>query len=124
MLCVSGAAVGSWALQTDIASDASQSVTATALISPNAGPAHVNRRSASVGDLDSGSPSDDKAVKGAGLRRDRPATWSVCEPRGAWSPPTVAWVAGTQRQGDVRSRAPATVLTGQDLLTQLCVARR
>lgn len=124
VLSLLSAGLGFRALQIDIATDSTQSAAATFAVIPAAGPAQLQDASTSARQLDLGSPSEDKAVKGAGLRRDRATTLSVCESRWSWSPSPVARVVDTEPRADVRSRAPAIVLTGQDLLTQLCVARR
>jgi hypothetical protein len=68
---------------------------------------------------------DDKAFKSAGLKRDRPTTFSLSVPRWPWTPSSLASATGSQRPVDAcPSRAPSTVLAGQDLLTKLCVSRR
>ncbi|MCV7310028.1 hypothetical protein [Mycobacterium paraffinicum] len=68
---------------------------------------------------------DDKAFKSAGLKRDRPTTFSLAVPRWSWALSSLASATGAQRPLDAcPSRAPSTVLAGQDLLTKLCVSRR
>lgn len=68
---------------------------------------------------------DDKAFKSAGLKRDRPMTFSPAVPRWSWTPSSLAYAAKAQRRvGAGSPRPPSTVLAGQDLLTKLCVSRR
>lgn len=92
----------------------------------DAGPPQSRDSSASQSHPDFGSTlNDDKAFKSAGLKRNRPMTFSLSVPRWSWTPSLLAYAAKAQRHvGASSPRAPSTVLAGQDLLTKLCVSRR
>jgi len=75
------------------------------------------------------SPTDHKTTKNAWMTRDRPSNWAHVEPQLAWSPWPVglspwetAWPAALGSQSVCAQ--PAAAIAGQDILTQLCVARR
>lgn len=122
-LSLIAAALGCWALRTEIATDTSAPVVA-ALSAPDAGQGHRADGSATARHADFGSTlDDDKAFKSAGLKRDRPTTFSLSTPRSPWTPSSLAAAAWTVRPGEPCCRAPATVLAGQNLLAQLCVCR-
>src|SRR6202453_4350866 len=70
-----------------------------------------------------------KPTKNAWMTHDRPPTWAHVAPQLAWSPwPVIlppwetAWAPPPGSQSG--SGAPAAVIAGRDILTQLCVARR
>ncbi len=104
--------------------DSGQQVTVAAAI--DAGPPQFRDGSTPQRHPDFGSTlNDDKAFKSAGLKRDRPPTFSLAAPRWSWTPSSLATATGAQRRVDASpSRAPSTVLAGQDLLAKLCVSRR
>jgi hypothetical protein len=75
------------------------------------------------------SPTHHKPTKNAWMTHDRPPTWAHVAPQLAWSPwPVIlppwetAWAPPPGSQSG--SGAPAAVIAGRDILTQLCVARR
>jgi hypothetical protein len=75
------------------------------------------------------SPTHHKPTKNAWMTHDRPPTWAHVAPQLAWSPWPVtlppwetAWAPAPGSQSG--SGAPAAVIAGRDILTQLCVARR
>jgi hypothetical protein len=99
---------------------------AMSVAATDAGPLQFRDGSAPQIHPDLGSDlNDDKAFKSAGLKRDRPTTFSLSVPRWSWTPSSLASAGGAQRPLNAcSSRAPSTVLAGQDLLTKLCVSRR
>ncbi|UXA08716.1 hypothetical protein KXD96_11970 [Mycobacterium sp. SMC-2] len=117
-LSLFAAAFGFWAVQVGTAAGAPQPAAA--------GPLQLRDGSAPHSHSDFGSTlNDDKAFKSAGLKRDRPTTFWLSVPRSSWTPSSLASVIGAQRPIDACTpRAPSTVVTGQDLLTKLCVSRR
>lgn len=99
---------------------------AVSAVAPDAGPPQFNDGSAPKSHPDFGSTlNDDKAFKSAGLKRDRPTTFSLSVPRGSWPLSSLAPAIGAQRPTDAcATRAPSTGLAAQDLLTTFCVSRR
>lgn len=122
-LSLIAAALGCWALRTEIVTGTSAPAV-VALSTPDAGQGHLTDGSATASHADFGSTlNDDKAFKSAGLKRDRPTTFSLSTPRSPWTPSSLALAAWTARPGEPCCRAPATVLAGQNLLAQFCVCR-
>ena len=72
------------------------------------------------------SPTNHKPTKNAWMTRDRPPTSARVAPQLVWSPWPSAWeTAWAPTLGSQSgSAAPAAATAGQDILTQLCVARR
>ncbi|WP_082946272.1 hypothetical protein [Mycobacterium sp. E1747] len=121
-LSLFAAAFGFWALQVATQAGPPQPVSVSAAAT---GPAQFGDISASRTHPDFGSTiNDDKAFKSAGLKRDRPTTFSLSAPRSAWTLSSFASATGAQRPIEAcSSRAPSTVVAAQ-LLTMLCVSRR
>jgi hypothetical protein len=75
------------------------------------------------------SPTNHKPTKNAWMTHDRPPTWAQVAPQLAWSPWPVSlspWETAWAPTPGTRSGsgAPAAVIAGRDILTQLCVTRR
>ncbi|WP_082948080.1 hypothetical protein [Mycobacterium sp. 852002-51613_SCH5001154] len=113
-------------MQVEAAAGPPQHVAASVATTTRTGTLEFRDGSAPRSHPDFGSTlNDDKAFKSAGLKRDRPTTFSLSVPRWSWTLSSLASATGAQRPLDVGpSRAPSTVLAGQDLLTKLCVSRR
>lgn len=132
-LCLLTALVGGWTLRTHLAVSASQQTV-------------VELAGGADGDADAGvdttrgrfentiqptahlvfgtQSGDRKPFKSAGLKRDRPPSWSRSAPT-QWSLVTPASMTTPRRPAVLpQCPAPATSEGGQDLLNQLCVARR
>ncbi|OBI33777.1 hypothetical protein A5709_21075 [Mycobacterium sp. E1386] len=123
-LSLFAAAFGFWALQVAATAGPPQHV-AVSIAATDTGP-QIRDGSTPHSHPDFGSTlNDDKAFKSAGLKRDRPTTFSLSVPRWSWTLSSLASAAGAQRPLDAcPSRAPSTFLAGQDLLTKFCVSRR
>ncbi|OBH99282.1 hypothetical protein A5679_19855 [Mycobacterium scrofulaceum] len=121
-LSLFAAAFGFWALQVGTQAGSSQhgAVPAAATAPAPSGVSSAPRPHPDFGStLD-----DDKAFKSAGLKRDRPTTFSLSVPRWAW---TLSFASATGAQRPIEAcspRAPSTVLAAQDILTIFCVSRR
>lgn len=125
VLSLFAAAFGCWALQAGAAASASQQPAVSA-VAPDTGALQFNNGSAPKSHPDFGSTlNDDKAFKSAGLKRDRPTTFSLSVPRESWPLSSLTPAIGAQRPTDACTpRAPSTFLAVPDLLTTLCVSRR
>jgi hypothetical protein len=94
----------------------------------NVGHAQLSDRSQPTSFLAHGSsPMHEKPNKTAWMTRDRPPTWTRLSPQSVWSPLPASFAPcelalGFQPGAD--SGAPAAALADQDILGQLCVARR
>ncbi|WP_082968194.1 hypothetical protein [Mycobacterium scrofulaceum] len=122
-LSLFAAAFGFWALQVGTQAGSSQHGAVPAAATATA-PSGVS--SAPQPHPDFGSAlDDDKAFKSAGLKRDRPTTFSLSVPRWAWTLSSSASATGAQPPIEACSpRAPSAVLAAQDILTIFCVSRR
>jgi hypothetical protein len=91
----------------------------------NVGHARLGDRSQPTSDLAHGSsPTHQKQTKNAWMTRDRPPTWTRMSPNSIWSPLPASFAASEFRLAGTHSAAPVADLADQDILTQLCVARR
>lgn len=125
ILSLFAAAFGFWVLQAGAAASTPQQA-AVAAVAPDTGPLQFKDGSAAESHPDFGSTlNDDNAFKSAGLKRNRPTTFSLSVPRASWPLSSLAPAIGAQRPTDgCGPRAPSIVRTAQDLLTTLCVSRR
>lgn len=125
-LCLLSALVGSWAVRSGSAAPqpvaASQDVID---ISVDISQAHFDAspQPASHGGHDGPSATNQKSFKTAGIKRDRPPTWSRSAPPEWWLPTPSSLTTSKYQPGAPHSRALATPRDGQELLHQLCVAR-
>jgi hypothetical protein len=123
-LALFAAALGYWALRAEISTDAPQPV-AAALVNPNSSPAQLADHSVPPGHVHSVSNfSYDKTLKSAGLKRDRPTTFTSWASQAFSSPSLDSRAAGVGPIGITSARAPAGLHACSNLLTQLCVSRR
>lgn len=122
-LCVLAALTGCWALRSQLAAaDAAQTVAATESVSDI-----VQLRCDDANNTSQFCPgflsTSQKPVKSAGIKRDRPPTWSRSAPP-QWVPTPASMTSFAYPRGAARSHALVIPHDGQDILTQLCVARR
>jgi hypothetical protein len=91
----------------------------------NVGHAQLGDRSHPTSYLAHGSsPTHQKQTKNAWMTRDRPPTWTRMSPNSTWSPLPASFAASEFRLAGSHSTAAVAALADQDILTQLCVARR
>lgn len=118
------AALGYWALRVETMAEAPPPVSAP-ILHLDAGPAHVGGDAAPASHVHSISDlNDDKAFKGAGLKRDRPPTFTFSVPRASSLLPPAARTAWIGYLSSASARAPAPLYACENLLVQLCVSRR
>lgn len=70
------------------------------------------------------SPTHQKQTKNAWMTRDRPPTWTRVSPHSTWSLLPASFAVSEFQPPGAPCGAPVTDFAGQDILTQLCVARR
>ncbi|ORW08593.1 hypothetical protein [Mycobacterium kyorinense] len=115
VVCVLAAVVGCWLLRFERGTPDTPPSAVKSLAAVHIDQAHLNHAS---------SPASHAPFKSAGLHRDRPPTQlrmtpvSQASPSPISLPPVWCWPGGTQ------ARTPTPDHSGQDLLTQFCVARR
>ena len=95
----------------------------------NAGHVRVDHQSQLISHVAYGfssgsSQTPQKPTKNAWMTRDRPPTWARLSPQSLRSPLPASFAALGFQPGRAQSRAPAAVCADQDILTELCVARR
>jgi hypothetical protein len=91
----------------------------------NVGQAQLGDRSQPTSYLAHGSsPTHQKQTKNAWMTRDRPPTWTRISPHSTWSALPASCAVSEFQPAGAPSGAPVTDFAGQDILTQLCVARR
>jgi hypothetical protein len=123
------AAMGCWVLRSELVAAATPHQAAVSHSTADIRPVHVSEGSKPASHLEQISlPTNKTSFKSAGLKRNRPPTWSLSTPQLSWSP----WSASLAAWGDTAERrlgvgcsdVPVAAVAGQELLTQLCVARR
>ena len=128
-LCLISALVGSWALRSAAnTSTAPQPVIVSqdaVSIPVDFSRAHVDASSQPATHVHHDGPSstDQASFKTAGIKRDRPPTWSRSAPPEWWLPAPSSLNTATHGQDASHSRAPATLQDGQERLNRLCIAR-
>jgi hypothetical protein len=126
-LSLFAAVIAGWAERSQLAVAAllqpAASSQATLDVGVNVGQVQFGDGSRPTSHLDRGSsPTNQQPYKrGVWMTRDRPPTWAHSAPQLVRSPWPVSLVASGFQPGHVHSGAP---LADQDILTQLCVARR
>jgi hypothetical protein len=68
-------------------------------------------------------PVNKKPFHSMWMTQDRPQTWTRWAPQSARSAPRASFAPSVFAAGGARSRSPAYLLDGQDLLNRLCVTR-
>jgi len=68
-------------------------------------------------------PVNKKPFHSMWMTQDRPQTWTRWSPQSARSASMASFAPSVFAPGGARSRSPAYLLDGQDLLTRLCVTR-
>lgn len=126
-LSLFAAVLGCWSLQSRLAAAAMSRPPASSQGTPGVG--------IDIGQVHFGhgsSPTNQKPFKSAGIKRDRPPAWARLTPQSVWAAwpvpwslrPTILAALGFQ-PGDAHSGASVAAALGvEDILTQLCVARR
>ncbi len=133
MLCLISALVGSWAVRSQAAAPASPPSIAVPLDAIDAGSAvEVSRAHADLADLASHlkrnapASTDQKSFKTAGIKRDRPPTWSRGAPPQWWLiTPVSLNTAGINAPGPdpAHTPSPTQALAGHELLNHICISR-
>lgn len=114
------AVLGCWLLRFDRAASDTPSPAPTSVAAVGTAPAYHG----AVMDDDHPIAPGQASVKSAGLHRDRPPTSLRVMPSLQESPSAAPVTPPGRAFGIGHIRAPATVLAGQERLTQFCIARR
>ncbi|OCB37457.1 hypothetical protein A5676_17860 [Mycobacterium malmoense] len=133
VLCLIAALVGSWAVRSQAAAPASPPSIAVSHDAIGAGSAvEPSRVHADMADpashLKRNAPTstDQKSFKTAGIKRDRPPTWSRGAPPQWWlATPISLNTAGINAPGPDPAHTPSPIraLAGHQLLSLICIAR-
>jgi len=126
------ALVGSWAVRSAAATPASAPPAATADLLDTADTGVVDLTAIQLADISQSAvhfdhkdpaSSDQRSYKTAGIKRDRPPSWSRSAPPEWWLPTPSSLTAPEYRPAALQDRLFATGLCGQELLNRICVAR-